>query len=185
MVRNIWSSIYIYSVVRFRSNIPTPPSPTVLVFFSSKPHGDYKQPYFKMNLSQQELSWHFFGGKIGDTVTAETVADTVQTNAEFFDAKMKKSIFSRMHFDASSVLSVYLVGCRSNPKQEKNKTIYYLGPCITSNKHSSSIVCSRCPRLGECCVFRPDFGCCAHRKAGPNIFFSHFQPFFFFSNLLQ
>ena len=29
-----------------------------------------------------------------------------------------------------------------------------------------------------CCVFRPAFGCCAHPKAGWNLFFSHFSTFF-------
>ena len=30
-----------------------------------------------------------------------------------------------------------------------------------------------------CCVFPPALGCCAHRKAGWNTFFNHFQPFLF------
>ena len=29
-----------------------------------------------------------------------------------------------------------------------------------------------------CCVFRPAFGCCAHEKAGQNLFFSRFSTFF-------
>ena len=32
--------------------------------------------------------------------------------------------------------------------------------------------------LQICCVFRPNFGCCAHQKAGRNFFFSHFSTFF-------
>ena len=36
-----------------------------------------------------------------------------------------------------------------------------------------------------CCVFWPAFGCCAHPKAGPNTFFSLFQPFLFIFHLFQ
>ena len=31
---------------------------------------------------------------------------------------------------------------------------------------------------GNCCVFWPALGCCAHPKAGQNLFFSHFSTFF-------
>ena len=36
-----------------------------------------------------------------------------------------------------------------------------------------------------CCVFRPAFGCCMHRKAGGKIFSAVFQPFLFILNLFQ
>ena len=44
----------------------------------------------------------------------------------------------------------------------------------------------------RCCVFRKAFGCCAHPKAGRNLFFSrfstffvHFKAFLFISKLFQ
>ena len=37
----------------------------------------------------------------------------------------------------------------------------------------------------SCCVFRPAFGCCAHPKAGQNIFFRRFSTFLFISKLFH
>ena len=39
---------------------------------------------------------------------------------------------------------------------------------------------AHCLKRNICCVFWPAFGCCAHLKAGPTFFFSHFQPFFLY-----
>ena len=63
----------------------------------------------------------------------------------------------------------------SRPNSDINSTFSKVGPGVKEHIYENYLQVNKSP---ACCVFRPAFGCCAHRKAGWNNFFSRFSTFF-------